>query len=63
MVIFTEFCRTDTGNFSLGIEVIHKRKLGLIYSVRPSTIASSLGNQDTDKWQFASKIHSPLFMP
>ena len=62
-VILEEFCRINTGNFSLGMEVSHRRKSrwtlsGSICSTRRSSIGMKLGA----KWQFWKKTHLPRSM-
>jgi hypothetical protein len=52
IVIFTAVYSTLTGKFGLGIEVNQIRKSAWFASVSYSTIASSLGIQEMDKWQF-----------
>mmetsp|Transcript_18599 Transcript_18599/g.46596 ORF Transcript_18599/g.46596 Transcript_18599/m.46596 type:complete len:86 (+) Transcript_18599:1689-1946(+) len=53
-VIFTEFCKTGTGNAGDGNEVSHNRKVGFkaLSVLNSSQIRSKLGIQDVAKWQF-----------
>jgi hypothetical protein len=48
-VILTEFCRVDTGKFSVGMLVSQSLKSLWLLSSRFSTICSSLGIKDVAK--------------
>lgn len=54
------------GNLSDGYEVSHILKSGLVCygsGDNSSQIFSRVGIQVTDKWQFCSTTHSPVFCP
>ena len=51
-VILTEVYSTLTGKAGLGIDVNQILNSGFNYSVSYSTIASSLGIQEIERWQF-----------
>lgn len=59
-VIFTEFCRVETGKSLLGILVSHNLKSLWLLSSKFSTIYSSFGINDVAKWQFMRRTHPPL---
>ena len=52
MVILTDVYRTLTGKFGLGIDVNQILNSGFIDSTSVSTIASNLGIQEIERWQF-----------
>ena len=64
MVILTPFCSTETGNFSDGIEVSHRRKVGsALFGSMSSTSFSSWFIHETYRWQFISSTHRPCSLP
>lgn len=58
MTAFTPFWRIVTGNLSLGIAVSHILNLEPLFSSMFSMIASRVGMNDGDKWQFYKHTQS-----
>lgn len=50
---FRDFCKIPMGKLSMGLVVIHKRKLGLGFVILSKDFSSSLSHF-TNKWQFCS---------
>ncbi len=59
-VIFTEFCKTETGNEDEGILVSQSLKSLCLVSSIDSTILSNSDIQETAKWQFIKRTQPPL---
>jgi len=58
-VILTEFCRVETGKFSVGMLVNQRRKSLWLLSSRFSTIYSSFGMKEVARWQFMRRHQPP----